>query len=418
MNRRKLDKDLVLRNVENENDVLRFAEFNAVCNNAVEGATSECLLKHYPGLRWEDAYLIEDVAADRIVATICRIPWQIDLEGVRLKAAQLEMVLSHPEYRNRGLVRVLISQFLEDVAAEDYDMSFIWGIPYYYRQYGYSYGLYGNIRYCLPAAHIPDSGEEETLALEPATLQDIAALAGLYSATVGQDMHMVRDEADWCYLIRDARHPVWMVRDRRRGPCGYLFYRRQAGGSLCVMESGIPNPKTGLAVLRLLKKQVTGTLEIMGHEDDTLLRLARDLGCVENRREQWLLRITDIPVFLKRIGPVLEKRLAASAFGGVTEDLVINLYRRAYRLCFISGRLAGVRDLGFKDSSMGADGGDVCIPLDAFVRLLFGFRRLEQLVDAWPDIAVKPESRCLLETIFPEIQSYVNTPYHYLEELP
>ena len=82
-------------------------------------------------------------------------------------------------------------------------------------------------------------------------------------------------------------------------------------------------------------------------------------------------------------------------------------------MCFSGGRLACVKPLGFVDSSMGADGGDLCIPPEAFTRLVFGYRSLNQLFDAWPDITVKPECQRLFEVLFPKMNAYLYSTYSY-----
>jgi hypothetical protein len=122
----------------------------------------------------------------------------------------------------------------------------------------------------------------------------------------------------------------------------------------------------------------------------------------------------DIPAFLRKIAPLLEQRLAASAFADLTAELIANLFTNAYVLRFTGGRLAAVEPAGFVDSSMGADGGDLCIPPDAFVRLVLGYRTLDALADAWPDIVVRGGRRPLFDILFPEITSYLSTPYFYL----
>ena len=114
--------------------------------------------------------------------------------------------------------------------------------------------------------------------------------------------------------------------------------------------------------------------------------------------------------FLDKIKPVLERRLANSACAGLTARLCLNLYRRAYRLNFEAGKLS-VEPLGFVDASMGADGGDLCIPPEAYLRLLFGYRRLDELTDAWPDIRFKPASRYLWEILFPALDAHILMPY-------
>jgi hypothetical protein len=106
--------------------------------------------------------------------------------------------------------------------------------------------------------------------------------------------------------------------------------------------------------------------------------------------------------YLRKIGPVLERRVAASDCAGLTADLCINLYRQAYVLHFQAGKLIQVERVGFVDASMGAEGGDLNIPPDAFVRLVLGYRDLDELHDAWPDIRVVDESR---------VDSWVHMPY-------
>ena len=75
------------------------------------------------------------------------------------------------------------------------------------------------------------------------------------------------------------------------------------------------------------------------------------------------------------------------------------------------GKLASVDAPGFVDASMGADGGDLCIPTDAFVRLVVGYRTLDELRDAWPDTVIKPRSRHILDVLFPRMTSCVWMPY-------
>jgi hypothetical protein len=111
---------------------------------------------------------------------------------------------------------------------------------------------------------------------------------------------------------------------------------------------------------------------------------------------------------------VFAGRIAHSQFSGLTQDLTINLFRQAYRLSFEAGQLVDVQPMGFVDSSMGADGGDLCVPPEAFVRLALAHRSLDELQDAWPDLVVKPQARHLIDTLFPKKPSYLHATYAYL----
>lgn len=414
--RERLDNGLVLRAVESEEDIVRYVDFNGKFNNPQEGATCNILLRHHPGVNRQEFQLVEDERTGGFVSTTCLIPWQCGYEGITLKAAMLEMVLSHPAYRKAGLVKLQVGRFLKIVEDAGYDLSIIWGIPYYYRQFGYAYCINGNTADVLPLRHIPDAAGAHGAAysLRKATTNDVQELTEYYAAAArNQAFHVKRDAAHWHYLINYSKIPAWLVVNNLNGATeGYIVYHND-GGRIHIAENGIVSRDVGMAVLQLLKREAKKDISISWPENNILVKLARSFGSVSQQPGQWLLRIRDIPEFLIKIGPALEKRLAASECSGVSQELIINLFRQAYIMEFKEGKLAGVKGIGFKDASMGADGGDLCIPPDAFVRLVFGFRTLEQLTDAWPDIVVKPESRYLLETLFPTMTSYINTAYHY-----
>ena len=410
------DSNLILRSVRDDADRERFADFNAACNNPAEGATCACLLHYHPETTLDDYWLIEDTSTGEVVSTTCLLPWTCRFAGLELRVAQLEMVLTHPDYRGRGLVRLQMENFEQAVKERGYDLSIIWGIPYYYRQFGYAYAIDGDARESLPAWKIPavTIGSPHTLNLRHAEITDMSRLVKLYEETTSSlDFHVRRTPAHWHYLLEAARHPVQIVENAQTGePLGYVTLQRNPD-SITILECGLNRADVALSLLQLLKSEGAQQVLIAWPVSAPLVALARSLGSQMIPGGQWLLHFPEVAQFLSKIGPALESRLAASAWRGLSRALTINLFRRAYRLRFEGGHLAGVDSLGFVDSSMGADGGDLLIPSDAFVRLVSGFRSLDQLFDAWPDILVKPEVRPMVEVLFPPMQAYLSTPYHY-----
>jgi hypothetical protein len=205
---------------------------------------------------------------------------------------------------------------------------------------------------------------------------------------------------------------------------GYVASFRTGDRGTYVYESGIRDHEAGLFALRRLKAEAGGEIRIGWPQTGTLVQIARSLGSVPFPTYQWLVRITDIPAFLTKIAPVLERRLANAGCGAgahagapLPPDLIINLFREAYVLRFAAGKLITVERAGFVDSSMGADGGDLCIPPDAFVRLVCGYRDLDELTDAWPDIVIRPGSRRWLSVLFPKMPSYWCTPYMFFGQV-
>ncbi len=407
-----LENNLIFRPLRDDADRERFAAFNAVCNNPSEGATCACLLRHHPVTTLDDYWIIEDTTSGEIVSCTCLLPWTCSFAGIDLRVAQLEMVLTHPAYRGRGLVRRQMEHFAQTVTSRGYDLAIIWGIPYYYRQFGYAYALDGEVREALPVWKIPP-GDSDRVRLRPAQTADIPFLAGQYQAMVGAlDFYNQRSPAYWRYMLEAAQHPIHIVEDAA-GALGYVTVSRRPE-TIVLYENGLPDAGHGLALLQHLRGQASQQVIIYWPQPAPLVSLARSLGSQVIPGGQWLVRFPDVAQFLRKIGPLFAARLRP-AWKEYSGALIVNLYRQAYRLRFEQGQLAGVDSLGFVDSSMGADGGDLLIPPEAFVRLALGYRRLDDLFDAWPDIQVKPAARPLVDALFPPLQSYMTTPYYFFD---
>jgi predicted acetyltransferase len=413
----KIEDDLTLRSVRDDADKEHFAAFNTLYNNPREGATCKCLLHHHPDVTPDDFLIIESDATREIVSTTCLIPWTLCFAGVDLRAAQLEMVLTRPDYRSRGLVRTQMRHFEQVVIQRGFDLSFIWGIPYYYRQYGYAYTIEGATFESLPVWRIPDKplGETLYLRLRPAGLADVPCLTECFDrANADLDLSTRRSPEYWYYVLEAARHPVELMERAESGEVlGYAVILR-SGKAVTILENSLTDAMTALALLQTLKSQASEQIQISWPSNTAFGALAQHLGSQTVPGGQWLLRIPDMVRLLNKLCPMFGHRLANSAWHDLTAEITVNLFREAFRLRFEQGKLTSVQSLGFVDASMGADGGDLCIPPEAFLRLLFGYRALDELFDAWPDIVVKPEARSLLNTLFPRLQPYLYTPYHYL----
>ncbi len=374
-----LGNGLVLRSVRNAQDARNYAVFNGEFNNAREGATCACVLNHHPFTSFSDYRIVEDTRSGHIVSTTCTFPWEVQFETLRLQAAMLEMVLTHPDYRRLGLVRRQVEYFHQDAVERGADFTIIWGIPYYYRQFGYAYCLEGETAEVLPAFQIPEALVEKTpgFRMRPAELSDIPTLDGLYQrALQGVDVWVTRTPAYWQYLIQWARYPIQVVEHSETGDVlGYVVYV-QSPRKIRIFECNFDNQQAALAYLGFLKTQEITELSIAWPESGMLARAARSLGSRVLQGGQWLVRIPDAGNFIWKIRPLLESRLVNAGLQGLCISLVINLYHHAWRIRIEHGKVTEIKPLGFVNAAMGSDGGDLCIPADAFVRLVFGFRSL------------------------------------------
>jgi len=420
---RSIGQGITLRTVGDERDIERYAAFHTNYEKPLWGITCDNLLRFHPEISYDDFLLVEDQTAEQIVSTTCIIPWRCRYEDVNLKVAMLEMVLTHPEYRRRGYVRAQFEQLHQMCKDRRFDLSIIWGIPYYYRRYGYSYAIDLYKADLLAARAVPGPYDDPKCpyTLRDAVQDDLPMLGRLYEdSTAVVQLIDCRDPAYWKFLLGRMQYPVQAVLDKRDGRiAGYVCIDRESTrGETIVLESAVASQDVGMFILRELASGCQGNIRLSWPETSTLVQIARSLGSAALPGGQWLLRIVDISGLLLKIKPVLERRIAASAFAGFTADVCLNLYREAFMLRFKEGKLLKVESLGFVDYSNDADGGDIGIPADAFVRLVFGYRKLDQMLDAWPDIRVKPEARYLVDVLFPKMTSYFCMPWRYYGRIP
>ena len=120
---------------------------------------------------------------------------------------------------------------------------------------------------------------------------------------------------------------------------------------------------------------------------------------------------------LRRLTPVLERRLAESPFVGHTGELRLSFYRSGLRLVLAGGRIKSVEawtpprtatGLDFGLPSLDARRPSASFPDLTFLQLLFGYRSLDELEAAFPDCLLRgQEPRALLHALFPTAPSKV-----------
>jgi hypothetical protein len=118
----------------------------------------------------------------------------------------------------------------------------------------------------------------------------------------------------------------------------------------------------------------------------------------------WYVRVADVPRFLRHIAPALERRLLESPLGSYSGELRISLYRGGLRLVFEDGNFKLAESWR---SPAYASSEDAAFPPLVFLQLLFGYRSLDELRYAFPDVWVKDEAELVLKALFPMKPSWV-----------
>ncbi|MFC1959983.1 GNAT family N-acetyltransferase [Chloroflexota bacterium] len=414
----RLDDNLIMKSVSTPDEAARLAAFNAIIHGGEVEHLTRKLLLHHPRTCPDDWLFIEDESTGQIVSSLCLIPWQWRYGTVTLKAGEMGIVGTLEEYRRRGLIRALVERFMTMLQEGDYALSQIQGIPYYYRQFGYEYAvpLIGGLRVGLHTIPAEPASEPHYI-FRPATLDDVPDLQRLYDESAADsDISAVRDAAIWRYILAqspgtDTEAETWIISASGSfEAAGYYRIERYGfGAGLNICEASRLNHAMAVAVLQHAKTRAADRqkpfIKLMLSAGHALNTVARAWAAYDEGTYAWQIHLPDVALLLRQIAPVLEQRVADSPFAGLTQTVCLNLFKEAFEMCFIEGRLTAVNAVGFRE------GGEFRLPPLQFAPLVLGYRTLAEMQHMYPDIGINGQNRLLFEVLFPPMQSYIHLMY-------
>ena len=382
-----------------------------------------------------DYAVIEDTGkkGNPLVACTCLWRQEWEYEGIAFGVGQPEYVVTHPDYRNRGLIRTLFAMLHTRSEAEGHLVQAITGISYFYRQFGYEYALELEGRRVTYLSLIPSAQESapEPYGLRAATPEDIPLLMELYNRQRSASMvWSILSERFWRYQIAEEKDPtvgkqmcVRMIVDDAGVVQGYLMVAiRRWGDSLSVSALNVAAGVSWQAVVPPLLRALQAygmQIPAVGSDVPPLNEISFLLGSAHPVYEvlgkalapfyeppyAWYVRVHDVLAFLRHIAPALEKHLANSVAAAYTGDLTLDFFRGGLHLVFDKGHITHIepwRAPAYKNNA------DATCPALVFLQLLFGYRSLDELRYAFPDVRVeKSKAEVLLNALFPKKFSWV-----------
>jgi hypothetical protein len=445
---RDLGDGLVMRRAT-EADAERLGEFNADVLRGqdapdpapwMDAWTRDLIGGRHPTFRADSALLVEDTRAKTIVSSMVLLSHTWTYAGVPVSVGHPEIVGTRPEFRGRGLVRAMFDLAHGWSAERGHQLLAINGIPWFYRQFGYEMALElgGGPRLYTPGLAAGVKQAQPPYRVRPATDADAQFLAAT-SAHAGRRYLVTapRDEAVWRYVVSGrtagsaARAEVRIIESQAGEPAGYLEHMsRLWGPGLHLRELEVRPGVSWRAVAYPVLAYLCETGETYAREakaelgliDCWMLGTAHPFaGVVQfagaRRPYAYYLRTPDLPDLLRRLTPVLERRLAESPLVGHTGELRLSFYRSGLRLVLDAGRIKSVEawppprtaaGLDFSLPSADERRPSAMFPDLTFLQALFGYRSLDELEAAFPDcVARGQEPRALLQALFPKAPSKV-----------
>ena len=297
----------------------------------------ELMSGDHPTFDVGDFTIVEDTGTGAIVSCLCLISQTWSYGGVQFGVGRPELVGTHPDYRNRGLIRAQFDVIHGWSAERGERLQAITGIPWFYRQFGYEMAITLGGRRMGYKRQVPKlkDGEEEPYRLRPATEADLPFIAQLYEqGTSRYPVACVWDEALWRYELvgrseKSAdRRALAVIETPQCEPVGFLAHSpRLRDGHVSAATYEIKPGVSWLAVTPSVVRYLWALGEEWAAQDpkQEMERFAFWLGAehpvyqvFDNRLPHtvgpyaWYVRVPDLPGFLRHVAPVLERRLENS----------------------------------------------------------------------------------------------------------
>jgi hypothetical protein len=411
-------------------DVYRDAP-NAPLNQRVPIWVRDMMSGRHPLITPGEFAVVEHTGTGAIVAATCLLGQSWQYAGIQIAIGRPEAVATDPAYRNRGLIRQIFELIHVRSVERGHLVQAITGIPYFYRQFGYEYALDLDVWRVVPFSVIPPlQGEAgEPFRLRDATPVDLPQAVALYdreraSAVISTPI----DEGYWRWVLEgmDAHSGhgwhTHMILEADGRSVGYVLTgRTRWARAIDVLglsvEPGVSLVAVLPSVLRALQT-LAPALPVHSPDAPPPNSVAFGLGSAHPVYEAlvgplaptslppyaWYVRVPDLPAFVRRIAPALERRLAGSAAAGYSGELTLNFYRGGLRLVFEQGRLAAAEDWHLPLWGKAQAG----FPPLVFLQLLFGHRSLGELHHAYPDVWASDEVAPVVTALFPPQRSFVH----------
>lgn len=416
-------------------DTERLAEFNAAVHSdegpeapeeAVAIWTRDLFSLAHPTFEPGLATIVEDQHSGDIISTALVIPQTWAFEGIPFGVGKPELIATHVDYRNRGLVRDQMQVLHAWSEALGHRMQAIAGIPWYYRQFGYEMALeLGGGRKAY-RSNVPalNEGESEAFTFRAARDDDIPFLQQAYTDHTRRHLiACLRDDALWAYELngRTPGNPVSQeiraIENSLEERIGYITHpNKMEGNTMELLHAGLVEGETWHAVAPALMRYLLATGDGYAQNGKSCQTLAYQLGSEHpifnlspgsfpfiQRPYAYYIRIPDLPGFLHLITPVLERRLAASSLAGYSKAVHVNFYRSGLRMNFKKGRLVSCTPWQ-PDSSLA---GQARFPDRTFLSLLCGRKTFTEMKSFFPDCSAGDEITALLEILFPKMSSNI-----------
>ncbi len=241
---------------------------------------------------------------DQMVATLNLIPMEWSLEGVPLKVAEMGLVATHPEYRHRGLQRLLNMEFDKRLVEDEYDLAAIEGIPYFYRQFGYEYSITLDE---WASISLDKLSTQVTPGVSPLQPEEIPIAMSLLEASQRKYLvHSIRNSQEWAIqkagILGEHKSTTYAV--KVGGHISAYFRAGIEGKTLLLHEIAETSASTSMMIAAFLRRlgEENGATELVSRESyiEHFSKYLIELGATKSRPYAWQTKVLDYAQILEK----------------------------------------------------------------------------------------------------------------------
>ena len=339
----------------------------------------------------------------------------IRVGGAEVKIAGIGDVYTHPDARGKHVATHLMNDALAYMKQNHYPLSMLYGIPNFYHKFGYIEAM-GDFKVFVPLKNVAHVRSETSL--RPCRESDIPAINRLYNqATRERTGAVIRAPESWFNIANPKE--LYVTVDSRDKATGYVIYKKVWGGGGYIAEVIAPTEKIRRVILAFyVDKARQGShaeLEFRLSPRDPFACFLKDFGSRQviqyfaEREGNAMLRLIDLPLFLKKIRRVLESRLNLSPFVKGKKGINIVTDDAGKASLIFERRNLKIQKRPVKNLPI------LELPQNLLTRSVIGYWNVDRLISRVQAAGYKVprETRPLLEVLFPEQTPFTSEPDYF-----
>ena len=340
---------------------------------------------------------------DRVVSTATLLRESVSISGVTVPTGQVELVATAPDHEGRGLVRALMDEAHRRSADRGDLLQVMIGIPFFYRQFGYSYAM----PIPLPWDVVDVPVADPDITVRAARLEDIHAMDALQTAAQRvADVRMPHSPGCWRWLVQRsgstqlvAEHDGAIVATARRTPPGEGLVLGEVAGRVDGVRALVAaSAREG--EVAVLERPAAGIGEL-------LTEIAEAPEAPDRNRDWFYGRIPALAPLLEHLRPLLLERFRSAGLGG-RHEVLLSSWRSHVRFSIDEDSMSDVVAGGPEQAPV-SKGGSGVAP-DALAPLVLGPFGAAGLEARNGDVLLGRQ-RDLMEALFPPVTSDLLTFY-------